>query len=51
MWKLDYFSQNIWKVQIGLRTRTFGQFLHFDGLQAFANLWRKFRVLGSWCEN
>ena len=30
MWKLDYFSQNIWKVQIGLRTRTFGQFLHFD---------------------
>ena len=36
MWKLDYFSQNIWRGQIGLRTRIFDQFLHFDDLQAFA---------------
>ena len=51
MWKLDYFSQNIWRGQIGLRTRIFGQFLNFDDLQAFAYLWRKFWVWGSWSEN
>ena len=51
MWKLDCFSQNIGRVQIGLRTGIFGQFLDFDDLQAFAYSWQKFRVWGSWCGN
>ena len=35
MWKLDYFSQNIWRGQICFETQIFGQFLHFDDLQPF----------------
>ena len=51
IWKLIYFSQNIWRGQIGLRTPIFGQFLHFDDLQVFNYLSRKFQVWGSLYEN
>ena len=51
MWKLDYFSQNIWRGQIGLGTRIFDQFWHFDNLQPFTYLSQKFEVWGSWYEN
>ena len=47
MWKLDYFTQNIWRSQIGLRTRIFGYFLHFDNVKPFTYLSRKFQVWGS----
>ena len=50
-WKLGYFCQNIWRGHIGLRTPIFGQFLHFDDLQAFTYLWQKFPAWGSWHEN
>ena len=51
MWKLDYFTQNIWRSQIGLRTGIFGYFLHFDNVKPFTYLSRKFRVWGSLYEN
>ena len=51
MWKLVFFSQNIWVGQIGLGTLIFGQFLHFDNLQPFTYLWEKFPAWGSWHEN
>ena len=48
---LVYFSQNIWRSQIGLRTPIFGQFLHFDDLQAFNYLRLKLPAWDSWHEN
>ena len=51
IWKLEYFTQNIWEGQIGLKTRIFGRLLHCDNLKPFTYLSWKCQVWGALYEN